>query len=460
MKITIKKIKKLIFDRNYRWLLFRDFGCFDSMSDEAYLKRMFEIMMGYELNLDNPQTYNEKLQWLKLYDHNPIYTTMVDKYAVKDYVSSIIGEEYIIPTLGVWDKFDDIDFEALPNQFVLKCTHDSGGLVICKDKSKFDINVARKKINKSLKRNFYYYGREWPYKDVKPRIIAEKYMEDNSENLNDYKFMCFDGKVKASFVCNNRYEKNGLTVTFYDTEWKRMPFERHYPASVYEIDKSKSYKEMVRIAEQLAKKISFVRVDFYEIKGKPYFGELTFFPGSGFEEFVPKERDNLFGDWIELPKDCGGGYLICNVGYVLWAHEKVVQDAVENKIKETPPLRDYKIYTFNGKAKMCMINQDRGHHTRADYFDKDYNWLDFKWGYDHAEIPPVKPKNYEKMFELAEKLAVGTVELRVDFYEIDGKIFFGELTFFDGSGYDKIEPKSYDEMFGLWLRLPNMEESL
>ena len=137
-----------------------------------------------------------------------------------------------------------------------------------------------------------------------------------------------------------------------------------------------------------------------------------------------------------------------------------MQDVVENKIKETSLLRDYKIYTFNGKAKMCMINQDRGHHTRADYSDKDYNWLDFKWGYDHAEISPVKPQNYEKMFELAEKLAVGNVELRVDFYEIDGKIFFGELTFFDGSGYGKIESKSYDEMLGLWLRLPKMEEYL
>lgn len=126
---------------------------------------------------------------------------------------------------------------------------------------------------------------------------------------------------------------------------------------------------------------------------------------------------------------------------------------IENK--ETSPLRDYKIYTFNGEAKMCMINQDRGHHTRADYFDKDFKWLDFTWGYDHADVPPEKPKNYEKMFELAEKLAAGTPELRVDFYEVDGRIYFGELTFFDGSGFDKIEPKSFDELLGSWIKLPS-----
>lgn len=271
------------------------------MPDRLYLSLMYYKHFHAFPDFQNPQTFNEKLQWLKLYDRRPEYTIMVDKYAVKMYVANKIGEEYIIPTLGVWDSFDEIDFDKLPDQFVLKCTHDSHSVIICKDRSKFDIDTARTRINSGLKRNFFYYGREWPYKNVLPRIIAEKYMEDA-------------------------------------------------------------------------------------------------------------------------------------------------------KVRE---LRDYKIYTFNGKAKFCMINTDRGTNTRADYFDESYNWLDFTWGYPHADVKPEKPANYEKMFELAEKLAKGTATLRVDFYEVNGQVYFGELTFFDASGFDKIIPESYDLKFGSWIKLPD-----
>ena len=189
--------------------------------DKLYLKYKFYKKMKKQLNLDNPQTFNEKLQWLKLYDRNPEYTRMVDKYEVKKYVAEKIGEEYIIPTLGVWNKFEDIDFEELPNQFVLKCTHDSGGVVICKDKSTFDFNAANKKLTHCLKRNYFWKGREWPYKNIKPRIIAEQYI---AEDLVDYKFMCFSGEVKCSFICTNRFSTQGLHVTFFDREWNLLPF--------------------------------------------------------------------------------------------------------------------------------------------------------------------------------------------------------------------------------------------
>lgn len=199
-----------------------------------------------------------------------------------------------------------VEIKSLPNKFVLKCTHDSGGLVICPDKNKLDRKAAKKKIEKCLKRNYYWSGREWPYKDVKPRIIAEKYMTDGTnKEIMDYKMMCFNGKHKASFVCSNRFSKEGLKVTFYDTNWKRMPFERHYPASKVEIEKPRTYDEMIELAEKLAMNIPFVRVDFYEISGKIYFGELTFSPGSGFEEFSPSKWDNYLGERIEIP---GGGY--------------------------------------------------------------------------------------------------------------------------------------------------------
>ena len=444
------KAFKYLFDSDYRFCVRASHGMCNNMTDEEYLKRMFKAIFGYELDLNNPQTYNEKLQWLKLYDRNPIYTTMVDKYAVKEYVASIIGEEYIIPTLGVWDKFEDIDFDKLPKQFVLKCTHDSGGLVICKDIKNLDFEMAKEKINKSLSRNFYYIGREWPYKNVKPKIIAEKYMEDKTTaELRDYKFFCFDGVAKALFIASDRQTDGEETkFDFYDMKFNHLDFTNGHPNAIEEIDKLATFDEMRKLAEKLSQNIPHVRVDFYEVNGKTYFGELTFSHWSGFVPFNPQEWDFTFGSWIKLPEKFGGGYALVKDGLVLYLHQgaPIIQLG-------TSVLNDYKIYTFNGKARLCMINQDRGVHTRADYFDQEYNWKDFTWGYDHAETPPLKPENYEKMLQLAERLASGTTELRVDFYQINGKIYFGELTFFDGSGFDKIEPITWDYELGSWIDL-------
>ena len=304
IKRYLNALYKVITNRDYRFLILSGQGFYDNMDDETYLKLKYKACLGKVLHLDNPQTFNEKLQWLKLYDRKPEYTTMVDKYAVKKYVADIIGEEYIIPTLGVWYHFDEIDFDKLPNHFVLKCTHDSGGIVICKDKNKLDLKSAKKKIEKCLKRNYYWSSREWPYKDVKPRIIAEPYMEDSkAHELIDYKFMCFNGKVKCSFTCSERFSKDGLKVTFFDKDWNIMPFERHYPASKNPPKKPINYDKMIQFSEQLSQGISFVRVDFYEINGQLFFGELTFYPGSGFEEFTPEEWDYKLGDFLKLKND-------------------------------------------------------------------------------------------------------------------------------------------------------------
>lgn len=276
------------------------------MPDKEYLEKKFYVTMGYPLDLNNPQTFNEKLQWLKLYDRKPEYTMMVDKYKVREYIKEKLGEEYLIPLLGVWDKAEDIDFDKLPNQFVLKCNHNSGlGMYICKDKSKLtqkEIKVIRKNLTKGLQQDYYLTGREWPYKNVPRKIIAEKYMED-----------------------------------------------------------------------------------------------------------------------------------------------------------ETGQLRDYKFYCFNGEPKIIMINSDREiGKTKADYFDMDFNWLDLKWGYEHADVKPLKPTNFEKMKELAVVLSKNIPELRMDFYEVNNKIYFGELTFFDGSGFDKIEPKEWDKKIGDWIDYTNL----
>ena len=278
-------------------------GIFNKMSDEKYLSYLYRSKLGKPLNLSNPVTFNEKLQWLKIHDRKPEYTTMVDKYAVKKYVADRIGKQYIIPTLGVWNSFDEIDFEKLPNQFVLKCTHDSGGLVICRNKSKFDKNRAKKKISKCLKKNFYYMGREWPYKNVRPRIIAEEYMEDNNtKDLRDYKFFCFNGKAKLLFIVSERQNKYEETkYDYYDANFKHLPFTNGHPNSKKAIDKPKNFELMKKLAEKLSQGIPHVRIDFYEINGIVKFGEITFFTRSGWVTFVPSEWDRKLGDLINLP---------------------------------------------------------------------------------------------------------------------------------------------------------------
>ena len=272
--------------------------------DKIYLEWRYYLEMRSKLNLDNPQTFSEKLQWLKLYNRRPEYTCMVDKYAVKEYVANIIGEEYIIPTLGVWDRFEDINFDVFPSQFVLKTTHGGGntGVVICKDKNKFDLDAAKTKLNRSLKRNIYKYYREWPYKDVQPRIIAEQYMEDESGyELNDYKFFCFDGEVKAILIATERHTKNGPYFDYFDKDFNHLPFEQGGPNSNKQIEKPEKLDEMCEVSRKLSKGIPHVRVDLYCVKGKIYFGELTFFDSSGLAEFNPKEWNYTFGSWIKLP---------------------------------------------------------------------------------------------------------------------------------------------------------------
>lgn len=273
------------------------------LDDEKYLRILFKSNMGYPLNLKNPRTFNEKINWLKIHDRKPVYTTMVDKYEAKKYVATIIGEEKIIPTLGVWNNFEDIDFSVLPNQFVLKCTHDSGGLVICRNKNELDISATRKKINRSLKRNYYLLGREWPYKNVKPRIIAEKYMDDNGKGLRDYKFFCFSGEPKFMYISEGLDNHKTAKVSFYSLEGNLLPFKRRdYRPFEKEIALPAGYTETLKTCKKLSAKIDapFVRVDLYCIDGKTYFSEITFSPCSGFIPFEPQEWDEKLGELIKL----------------------------------------------------------------------------------------------------------------------------------------------------------------
>lgn len=298
----IKCCVKFLLNSSYRFIYLSGKGVYNNVADDEYLKKKFYAKLGYKLDISNPKTFNEKIQWLKLYDRNPNYIKMVDKYEVKKYVASVIGEKYIIPTIAYWDNIDDIDWKNLPNEFVLKVTHDSGGIIICKDKNYFDINKAIIILKKSIDRDYYMLHREWPYKNVVRRVIAEKYMSEDDEELTDYKFMCFNGVCKCIFTCKGRYSKDGLKVTFYDTKWNIMPFERHYKSLKEPEKKPDRLDEMIRLAEILSKDIPFVRVDFYIINNEIFFGEMTFYPGSGFEEFTPFTWDEILGSWIELPQ--------------------------------------------------------------------------------------------------------------------------------------------------------------
>ena len=275
---------------------------FRFIPDAIFLKIKYRLIMGKKLDLKNPKTFNEKLQWLKLYDRRPEYTKMVDKYEVRKYIAKTIGEEYLIPLLGVYDSFDDIDFDRLPNQFVLKPNHTSGDFYICRDKSKIDYKKLKKEVNRWLKREYYWLHREWPYKNVKPRILCEKYLVDESgKELIDYKFMCFNGEVKCIFVCSNRNSPLGLNIDIYNVDWNLMPFGRpNSPRTGVKIPKPRNFNKMIEFAEKLAKDIPFIRVDFYEVDGHLYFGELTFYPTSGFGKFTPEYYDDILGSWLKL----------------------------------------------------------------------------------------------------------------------------------------------------------------
>ena len=270
--------------------------------DKIYLKIKFYLLMGKKLDLENPKTFNEKLQWLKIYDHNPKYSDLVDKYEVRQYISKILGEDYLIPLIGVYNSYDEIDFDSLPNQFVLKPNHTSGDIFICKNKNDINHEALKKEINKWIKREYYWLHREWPYKNIEPKIICEKLIIDESgEDLKDYKVMCFNGEPKCIFVCIDRHTPTGLKINFYDTDWNLMPFKRHYPNSEKMIAKPKNFEKMIEFSKVLSRDFPFVRVDFYEVNDHLYFGELTFYPGAGFEEFEPEEYDKILGDWIKLP---------------------------------------------------------------------------------------------------------------------------------------------------------------
>lgn len=294
LKKIIKENERIVYAYDFFKQIYNKY----LISDEVYIKKSFKRKLGRDIDLKNPVTFNEKLQWLKINDRNPLYTQLVDKYEVREYIRATIGEEYLVPILGIYESFDEIDFENLPNEFVLKCTHDSGSVIVCKDKEKLDRISARRQLTRCLKRNFYYNGREWPYKNVKPRIICEKMLESD---IIDYKIFCFNGEPKFLYVGQGLVSDHSLKIDFYDLEWNKMNISRvDYDNFDEKVEKPEKLDEMIEIAKKLSDGMTFCRIDLYEVDKKIYFAEFTFTPGSGCIKFKSYDQDKMIGDMLRL----------------------------------------------------------------------------------------------------------------------------------------------------------------
>jgi len=275
------------------------------LPDKTFIKLLYHYVTGNELDLENPKTFTEKLQWLKINDKNPLYPTLVDKISAKKWVAEKIGGTYIIPTLCVWDRIEDVDFSNLPDKFVLKCNHNSGNVIICQNRKSFDVDAAKRALEKSLNDRYYLKGREWPYKYVKPRVFAEIYMSPSDiweyKPLIDYKFYCFNGVPMYVQVIKNRGYNE--TVDFYNMNWEKQPFTGVNPTAKMsdKVDTAPSTLEnMKEVAAKLSMGFPFMRVDLYEINHKVYFGELTLYPSGGFGCFKPKEYNLIIGNQLRL----------------------------------------------------------------------------------------------------------------------------------------------------------------
>lgn len=420
---------------------------FGFLPDKLYLSLRYRCQMGHWINWRNPKTFTEKLQWLKVYDYKPKYTQMVDKLAVKDYVAERIGQEYIIPTLGVWDRVEDIDWDSLPDQFVLKTTHGGGGcgVVVCPNKANLDKAMAIKKLQISMHSNAGNTYREKPYLNVPRKIIAEKFIavhkpKQNNKvaDLPDYKFFCFNGEPKFLYISDSPNHE----LAFLNTDWSKAEFGRSDYKPLTNIPpKPENLDEMLDIARKLSKGKAHVRVDLYNVNKHIYFGELTFYTGAGFIPFTPKEYDKVLGEMLKLPS---GGIKFCI------RNNEIIKIEQDNSFED---LKDYKFFCFNGKVKCFKIDFGRFVEHHANYYSPEGKLLPFgekglEPDSNHIEI---MPENLNEMISIAEQLSNGFKFLRVDLYNIKGKIFFGELTFYPAAGMLPFVPEKWDDKLGKYL---------
>lgn len=295
-------MKLLVNDRKRLLIALNKYELYKFIPDKPFLMFYYRLLTGNKLDLHHPVGFNQKLQWLKIHDRNRIYTTLVDKYAVREYIAETIGKQYLVPLMGVYEHVGDIDWEALPDEFVLKCTHGSGCNIICADKSKLDVEASKIKLEKWMKKNWYWVGREWPYKNVKPKIICEQFISNNNKPPEDYKVLCFNGKAKLIEVHLNRFGEQHECDN-YDMNWEKTNISQKcvgLPNSSQLIPKPVVFDQMISMSEALAGATRHVRIDWYIVENKLYFGEITFYDASGFSDFDREEDDYLLGSWISL----------------------------------------------------------------------------------------------------------------------------------------------------------------
>lgn len=416
---------------------------FKFIPDEPFLKIVYFLRMKKSLNIDTPRTFNEKLQWLKINNKNPSYTNLVDKEKAKIIISKTIGEKYIIPTLAVYESFEDIDFQKLPNQFVLKCTHDSGSVLICENKNKFKIKKAKNILKKSLRNNYFWRGREYPYKNIAPKIIAEQYM---GENLRNNKLFPNNQLPRMSLVYSVNNSKNKLSEIFYDDMWSHVIHKsNNFSKNVFSAERPEQYNFIRNVINNICFTCNFTRIDFYEINANTYYGEID---TDVKIEINDNNKDNTDIDSCQSQLENGITFTQNNIKLTLVKYDRsqMVSQA----------LVDYKFFCFNGEADSVMVCTER-ETGNPKYFFLDQQWNLKRYNKISQHLPSdfklPKPNCIDEMFILAEKLSKGIPFVRVDFYTIDDHIYFGELTFFPDSGFDSNILLDADKYLGKKLKL-------
>ena len=443
-----RKIKKYI--TNPKLILFWIIVAFPKLikSDKLYLKLKYYVNFEKWPDLDNPQTFSEKLQWLKLNVHCPEYTRMVDKYEAKEYVANIIGREHIIPTLGVWNNPDDINWDKLPDQFVLKCTHDSGTIIVVKDKSKINRTTVVNKLKKGLNHNYYYDGREWPYKNVQPRIIAEQFVDPvpKHNDLPDYSFFCINGEPEFCQVITRKNAE--MCIDFFDKEWHHQTFHKlkNYTCADPMPQKPHKNDKMWEMVRQLAEGETLSRIDLYNVGEDVFWGEITFFSTIDFGVCGLDGYDKIIGKMLDLPGEKRGKVILS------------LQKDEGNPIVQLD-LYDYKFFTFNGEPRVLLFCSERKNGTsKWDFYDMEMNRINVSA--IHHENTTLELKDiidrdtFEQMKEYARILGDGKAFVSVDQYYFGGEIYFGELTFYSGSGLLQYDPHEFDRILGDMLELP------
>lgn len=425
-------------------------GLLHFLPDELAIKLLFKGRVGYWPNLKDPQTFNEKLQWLKLYDRNPLYTTLVDKYSVKQWVAERIGAEHVTRTYARWDDVHDIDISKLPNQFVLKTNHDSGGVLVCKDRSAFDLEFARKKLSDHLNRNYYWRCREWPYKNVEPCIFAEEYIEPTlvDEPCNRTLFTFSDGRIVTQ-LAPGRFFQAGLIDAFFDEEWHLIDLAEGDHSLMPALTVNSRYIEIKKLVNRLAEVFPLEYSEYYESSNKLLFGEVDIHPKAGFDRFDPEQWGSELGSWVKLPY---GNWALAGQDFVLWVHAGGVGSSVVRRDE----IIDYKFYCFDGEPKLLYVSQGLENHATAQisFLNLDWTFAPFhRSDYAPFEFLPQQPVCYEEMLSLARELSHGIPFVRVDFFESAGTARFSEMTFSPCGGCMPFDPSEWDQTLGSLIDL-------